>query len=474
MKRLLCIILICVLCFAGCQEAAETKATQENDVRKTQPTPPEEKGWKPYDGETESYVYYYDNGLNRLWEEDLLFMADYYLQEHALLTPEESRVSYRDGVVWDGYYTDEMYNPEIRQAFLDTFNEIIPQLQDMNKAEFLMSAQKILAVLGDAHAYLHYSLDKCFPYLLFTCDNEFYVAATRKANEEILLSKLLSINGMPIADVCEALAPYIPHENTYWLNNCLARDGLLSQEMMKLAGVLDSDTVEFEFQKEDGTVVCKELTAVSSYMEDYMSYVNAYYDSPMNENQSQKFWFTYLDDVPYLRISSFDYDETDTVSLLNVGNELFATVRDAGGAEKLIVDLRDNGGGYQLQGYHQVVTVLQRMNVETIYVLINGGTFSQAVVFATYLKQELSNAILVGTPAGQSPNFYGAVEEHVMPNTETVFVLAWQWWKGWEGYEYDALMPDILVSHTLQDYKDGKDAVLEYLLKKEPDRKPRN
>ena len=373
-------------------------------------------------------------------------------------------MSYRDGVVFDGYYTDEMYNPEIRQAFLDTFNEIVPQLENMTKTGFLLSAQKILAVLGDAHAYLSYSLDECFPYLLVACGNEFYVVATRKENEEILLSKLVSINGMPIEDVCNTLAAYIPYENTYCLNDHLAGGALLSQEMMKHAGILDSETADFEFQKEDGTIVRKELTAILTYMEDYQAYVNAYYDSPSNENRSEKFWFTYLDDVPYLRISSFDYDQTDTVSLLDVGNELFATVRDSGGAEKLIVDLRDNGGGYQLQGYHQIVSVLQRMDVGTVYVLINEGSFSQAVVFATYLKQELDNAVLVGAPAGQAPNFFGAVEEHTMPNTQTVFVLAWQWVMCWEDYEHDALMPDILVQQTLQDYKDGRDAALEYVL----------
>ena len=135
-----------------------------------------------------------------------------------------------------------------------------------------------------------------------------------------------------------------------------------------------------------------------------------------------------------------------------------------GGAETMIVDLRGNGGGAQVSGYHEAVSVLDRMKLETIYVLIDGSSFSQTVFFATYLKQELENVVLVGTPAAQSPNFFGTIESYNMPNTQTRFVLATEWWMGWEGYEHDALMPDIIVEQKMQDYKDGRDAVLAYVL----------
>lgn len=468
-KRCICaiVLLICMLVsFTGC----ETEKPQE-----TLPSVTEEAKWQPYDGDTDAYIYYYDRGLNRLWEEDLLYMADLYLENHALLTPEESRVSFRNGVVREGYYTDEMYRPEIREAFLAVFNETVPQLASMTKAEFLLSAQKMLATLSDAHAYLDFPYGERFPCSVICDDGGFYVVGiSHGRTKELLFSHLRSINGVAIESVIDALRPFIPYENEYCLLDQLATPGykeaLFSAELLKLAGVLqEKDKAEFVFETQDGTLHAVELETVSYYDTSHLWASGVYpYDSPMFKNEGKDYWYEMLEGVPYLRIDSFHIDESDlgNQTLLEVGNALFAEVRDMGGVSELIVDLRGNGGGSQQLGYHQVVSVLDRMKLETIYVLIDAGSFSQSVIFATYMKQDLENVVLVGTPAGQSPNFFGALDSYTMPNTETEFVLPTEWWKGWEDYAYDALMPDIVIEQTLQDYRENCDAVLSYVLDK--------
>lgn len=473
MRRIVCLLLVfmCVVSLlSGCKTVSEV--TEEPST--TQPAT-EVAQWEPYDGNGKNYVYYYEKGTNRMWEEDLLFLADMYLEEHPLLTPEESHISYREGTAWKGYYSTEKYDPQKRAEFLAVFNEIIPQLENMNKAQFLISAKKLLAVLGDAHAYLISPAGKNFPLTVIEDNGALYVINILKEHESFMFSQLLSINGTAIDDVIDGLRAHMSYENDYWLIELLTRpyfaEELFSLELLQEVGIVkEGNTAEFTFEKEDGSIHKVELTAVDFDSENYAKRIDAYrYDSPLFHISEKNFWYTYLGDTPYLRISDFEYNSEGITgeTLLDVGNALFAEVRDAGGVEKLIIDIRNNGGGYQLQGYHQVVSILERMKIDRIYVLINGGVFSQAVVFATYLKQELENVVLVGSPAGQAPNFFGAVERYTMPNTRTEFALAWQWMKLWEDYEYDALMPDVLVEQTLQDYKEQKDAALMYALMEE-------
>ncbi len=471
MKRIVSLLLIVCMLVLLCACKRATEPTEEITTQESTET----EKWEPYEGDKKNYVYYYDKGVSRMWEEDLLFLTNTYLEEHPLLTPEESHISYREGTAWKGYYSDEKYDPEKRAAFLAIFNEAIPQLQNMNKTQFLNVVRKMLASTGDAHAYIISPERRNYPLTVIEDNGAFYVINILKEHESFMFAQLLSINGIAIHDVIDALRPYISYENDYCLIDQLTRpyyaEALFSLEFLQEIDIVkDGDTAEFELKKEDGSIHKLELTAVDLDSENYAKRVDAYrYDSPLFRISSSNYWYIYLDDTPYLRISDFEYNSEENAdeTLLDVGNALFAEVRDAGGAEKLIIDLRNNGGGYQLQGYHQIVSILQRMEIKRIYVLINGGVFSQSVVFATYLKQELDNVVLVGSPAGQAPNFFGAVERYTMPNTRTEFALAWQWWIGWEDYPYDALMPDVAVAQTLQDYKDRKDAALIYVLQDE-------
>ncbi len=422
----------------------------------------------PYDGDSESYVYYYDKGVDRSREEDLLYLAEVYLEGHALLTPEESRVTYREGVAFDGYYTDEMYDPQLREAFLAEVNSLIPRLEEMNKNEYRFALQKLLALLHDAHAYLTVPHEERFNIAVVEDSGGYYAIFLPQEHEDLLYSELIAINRIPLTEVFEILRPYVPYETEdyflHYLTDPYYYNMLFCADFLRAAGVMKKreDTAQFTFRTEDGEETI-DIEVQDYYGSSFQKTVGAiYYDSPLFQNLDQNYWHEEMEGTLYFRISSFHQETEQT--LLQAGNELLAAANEIGEVEKLIVDIRQNGGGYRMLGYHELINVLKRIGAETVYVLMDTGSFSQAVIFATIVKQDLENAVLVGTPAGQPPNFFGAIEEYCTPNTDTTFVLATHWMSMWEGYEYDALMSDILVKQTLQDYKDGVDAVLEYVL----------
>lgn len=472
MKKFLCVMLVfsMVLLLFGCLNTsrAQTEPTTTQPATEPVPSTTEIPAWKPFEGSLEDYVYYYSGGQNRMWEEDLLYLAEIYLDEHALLTPEESLVNYRVGAsAYDGYYTDEFYKPELREAFLAEVNALIPKLEEMNNQEFVYALEKLLALLHDAHAYIINTSDKeFFNVLVLREDEHYYALGLPLKHKDLLYSELTAINHIPLAEVIEMLRPYISYETEdYFLGHLTSPfyySALFNADLLQIVGVTESERAEFTFLTEEGEKTV-ELEAQTVQQLTFSSRASSvFYDSPLFENLERNYWHEFMGNALYFRISNFE-QETEK-NMMQEGNEMLAEVKEKGGIEKIIVDLRQNGGGYQMLGYHELVGVFRRINPEKIYVLIDTGTFSQSVVFATILKQDLDNVTLVGVPAGQAPNFFGKVERYTMPNTATEFSLAGSWWSTWEDYEYEALMPDVEVKQTLQDHKDNRDAVLQYVL----------
>jgi hypothetical protein len=103
----------------------------------------------------------------------------------------------------------------------------------------------------------------------------------------------------------------------------------------------------------------------------------------------------------------------------------------------------------------------------TLYVLTSGVTFSSAHLFAGVIKRN-NFGTLVGTPTGNSPNFWGNLLQFSVPNTDLTYYLTTSRTElnstdvNDEGL--DAIYPDILVPTKRNDILSGRDAQLEYIL----------
>ena len=163
----------------------------------------------------------------------------------------------------------------------------------------------------------------------------------------------------------------------------------------------------------------------------------------------------------YVRINEFDY--MDDYTFLQFGNDIIRELREQGGAKKLVIDLRRNPGGYQFYGYPEFINALQRMEFDSLYVLIDQGSFSCAVITAGEIKKAFPAAVLVGTPAGQPANFFAGMnlEDYALPNSGVLCPMPLNYYRVLPENHDDALMPDILVYPTVSDYIHCIDTILE-------------
>ncbi len=98
---------------------------------------------------------------------------------------------------------------------------------------------------------------------------------------------------------------------------------------------------------------------------------------------------------------------------------------------KLVIDMRDNGGGDNTVGYAEVLKPLEARTAINrkgrLYVHIGAETFSAAMNNAAQFQDETA-AILVGETIGEKPNSYQEPRQFRLPNSHLVVRASTLWY----------------------------------------------
>lgn len=135
-------------------------------------------------------------------------------------------------------------------------------------------------------------------------------------------------------------------------------------------------------------------------------------------------------------------------------------------AGRVIIDLRDNGGGNNMLAEPLRRTLIRSRYNRTggIYVLTSPATFSAAMNFATRLERE-TDALFVGEPTGGSPNHFGDAKIAQAPISKIPYLISTLRWQ--DSTPFDArewILPDLPAPPAFTDYVAGRDAALEAAL----------
>ena len=139
---------------------------------------------------------------------------------------------------------------------------------------------------------------------------------------------------------------------------------------------------------------------------------------------------------------------------------------DAATIDRLVIDLRWNGGGDFTRGREFVLDEIRKrerwLKPRAFYVLIGRQTFSAAMVNTVDFKRA-AGAVLVGEPTGARPNSYSETGFFRLPNSgipATVSICRYEAWPE----DVPGVPPDHSIPPRWADYRDGRDAALEWVL----------
>ena len=141
----------------------------------------------------------------------------------------------------------------------------------------------------------------------------------------------------------------------------------------------------------------------------------------------------------------------------------FETLNDKP-VDKLIFDMRYNGGGNSSQGTEFVERLAQALKQHpqvAVYVVLGRDTFSSAILNAMDFKQ-LTNAVFVGEETAGKPNHFGEVRSFQLPSSKVLVNYSTKYFKRSEK-EIETIEPDMSIEMSFADFKKGVDPVFEWI-----------
>lgn len=483
-RRILCLILTLLL-LTGCQSRktsspAEPASTVTKDTVPTaEPeTVPEETQPEPV---FEDYVYRYEDERDLAWEEDVVFLGQLYLGEtvvkgHPYLINRDFVVSDENGRIT----TQQFYDPALRKVFREELLALIEKIPELTDTQITFELQRIVALLRDAHSSVSVPYEEeYFPIstepLFHLGKMDYYTVYLPQEHEQWMCAQLISINNVPLEEIIEKMSAYISAENHHWAAyqvTSLHRQNLVScKAMLQVIGVMeeDSDTARFRLKAVDGQTVELELEALSLTTGEYHALPVANYTHFATANFSDcyygayNYWFSYFEKEKALYLRFYEMADEEEYRLHEFLHDVWEFLEEKEGTQKLIIDLRYNPGGYgEFTGY--LLDFVLTQDLEKTCVLINEGSCSAAVIFPTLLQKRMEDAVIIGSAAGQPPNFFADQNSYMLDNHDIACSISFQYYMCDPDFTGDTLTPDIVVYLSLPDYVEGIDTVLEAAL----------
>jgi hypothetical protein len=379
------------------------------------------------------------------WQQDIRFLGDELVRLHM-----------------DAYHStpEAIYWQEITRL-----EEAVPNQSD---EQILMGMMRIVASVGDAHTRFsawNTGLLHELPMDLRWYSDGLYVRGISKDYPQALGMRVLKIGPLEAEEVYHRMLPLISYENEPWAR--LNSSNLFNiYEVLQAVGAVDKNkAVTLTLEDEAGWEFNLEIPPLEPG--ESADFLNAEEEPAYYKSKPElPFWFEYrkASQTLYFRYSAC----VDPTGFRSTMQELWGLVEQQP-VERLVVDLRSNGGGNSLQFERYFMPGLKKYphldDPQRLFVLIDRGTFSSASDNAARMKID-SKATFAGEPTGGSPNGYGEVRRFRLPNSGAQVSYSTKYFMNMNT-DITSIEPDILVGIPARAVFSGRDPVLEQLIPQE-------
>ena len=431
--------------------------------------------WPGYDGTMAGYEYFYTSEREKKWEEDILYLAEAMLTRHPLLHDGNSYIY--SGIGYEEVaYSDVLFDPELRQTFLDGINQLIPQLGWMSDERIPFEINRVMALVGDENTVL-----ACDPRgvglplslePIWNGDQvSYHIVRIPQEHENLIFGEVTAINGISMEEITNCMRCYVAYSNedwvVRWLTGMDTYSYVTTRGALEAAGVVSANAVNAEITVRTETGTRKVSLPFLTYEEQTRLsrvYRHLYGTDllPYRYLDEKNVWCETLENAVYLQIVELPSDPKELEQELN---KAVRALQEAETPAKLIIDLRLAGGGNDMVSrFQSFADRVNDLQTDGVYLLIDSLSRYHGTVTAYRLKHWIEGAVLVGTSTGDRLNHFVFSTSDSLPNSGISFGVK-------EKYAYlDAslgngvLQPDVLVQQTLEDYKQGIDTVLQYVL----------
>lgn len=357
-----------------------------------------------------------------------------------------------------------------KPAFQARKAEIEARLATESDVEFLFDLQSLTALAEDSHTGVPVAGKiieqvSAYPMALSWRDGKWYLTTAPAEHKALLGAQVTAVNGRDMESVVKAFGQVLSADNPVKLRRQYRQVCNLADYYAYLGLAEAGQPLELTLAK-GGTL---SLTAApyTALKDQQIAQLGAQIPSPATAQQEEICCAFALDpDTYYIQYNACREDP-------NLPMETFASqVRealDAGDYGRILIDLRNNGGGSDGVIWPLLTLLRQELDQGTEVVgLIGEGTFSSAIINAVELQE--MGIPLVGDLTSGSVDHFGSVGSFRLPHSgvqvqaSSKYIDLGALLDADAGRGVEPLEPDVLVRQTMADTLAGRDTAVEWLL----------
>ncbi len=351
-----------------------------------------------------------------------------------------------------------------RAEFEKMVGELDARIPALSDEEIILGMAQITASIGDGHTGLGWGWS--FPRVplgLFWFGKELRVTGTAKEFPRVNGARLVKIGGVGVEKVYERSRRFISQgESEQFVLNASAQLLTYPVLLKNLGLTKDSGKAVYEFIDLKNKRFSMALEALPPGA--VKDWIVPYKQPPLAlKNPDKPFFFEYLKDAKTVFVSFRWYPRRSEFRKFSA--ELFDFI-DKTDVEKLVFDLRQNGGGDFTRGRDFFIKPLKErkkfLERGRLFVLAGRVTYSAGMTNTADFRNDL-NAVIVGEPTGARPVGYMENRGFSLPNSHLPVSYSIELYKFSET-DTPGILPDQRIDPDWKSFLEGRDPALEWIL----------
>lgn len=345
---------------------------------------------------------------------------------------------------------------------------IVAAVPTNSDEEILVAMAEWIAMLRDAHTNLYYTHLDAFEACnldVWTFADGYFIIGAPEADKDLIGARIDGVGDLPIADVEARISSIVSHENKIRVRNKVP-EYLVRPDVLRALDIeVPADGVPFRLTLLNGESVTRTVAATTKKERgERLAYWDQHeLETPISRTRvGEWYWYEMLPESETAYVAYNKCRDDKNKPFRKMAADILDKVDD-GEIDRVIIDLRNNGGGSQIVAWPLLKGLAKRDRINQpggIYALIGPRTFSSAMGNTVELKK-WTEAIFVGAPTGQKPNHFGELKKLTLPYCKLPVYYSTNFWRLLKDEDPDSFYPDILAPTTFVDWRAGRDAALE-------------
>ncbi|MCW5911546.1 MAG: hypothetical protein KIT62_10750 [Cyclobacteriaceae bacterium] len=371
------------------------------------------------------------------------------------------------------------HSPETWNRLEQEIRKGIPHWSD-NK--IICALMKYAALAGEGHTKVIPPKEgnnsfHAIPVVLYDFTDGIYILNTIPEYGEYVGKKVTAIGGVSVRELFDKSYPYAGHENDFHHKKFSMRFLTMAELLKDMGANVSAAEIPLTIETSPArattikikTNTLKEAEDIPKEKWVAMN-VGSVNDLPFYlQKPDDDFYFIpdTLNSLMYLKIKYIV--NQDKLRFSEFTDSVFSLI-DRKGLKRLVLDLRDCGGGNSNLNQHVLNHILKRPALNTsdnFFTVIGRNTYSAAINLANDLEYR-TNTTFIGEPTGSSPNYIGESNVLRLPYSQLYLIISNRYHQGGANNSLDKrpwIAPHIFIEPASADYRSNADPVMKFIYK---------